>query len=66
MLTPSVLPVCPAEKQVYTWTSDTSNNTYMLNTEPANATAAQQFCNDNGAHLVSWYARHASLSALCM
>ena len=43
-----------AEKQVYTWTSDVTGNTYMLNTEPSNATAAQQFCNDNGGHLVSW------------
>ena len=51
---PPPVPLKSIEKQVYTWTSDVSNNTYMLNTEPSNATAAQKFCNDNGAHLVSW------------
>jgi hypothetical protein len=48
---------CPAAKAVYTYTSATTNNTYTLNTEPANATVAEAFCNDVGGHLVSWISR---------
>lgn len=39
---------------IYYWTSDMSNNTYILNQFVSNFTVAQQFCNDNGGHLVSY------------
>ena len=43
-----------AEKQTYTYFSNVTNNTYTLNTEPTNATAAQLHCNDIGGHLVAY------------
>lgn len=40
--------------QVYTYTSKVSNITYTLNTSATHFWGAQQSCNDNGGHLVSW------------
>ena len=38
----------------YTFTSDVTNNTYILNTAPAKFTDAEDFCTDQGGHLVSY------------
>ena len=42
---------------VYTYTSNTTRHTYILNTNYMNASAAQQYCNDSGGHLVGWDSR---------
>lgn len=39
---------------VYTYTSNTTRHTYILNTNYMNASAAQQYCNDSGGHLAGW------------
>jgi hypothetical protein len=49
-----LLSLCCAAPGIYYWTSDMSNNTYILNQFVSNFTVAQQFCNDNGGHLVSY------------
>jgi hypothetical protein len=53
----------PAAKAVYTYTSEATNNTYTLNTEPANTTAAESFCNDVGGHLACWVSREEQVTS---
>jgi hypothetical protein len=43
-------------------TLNSTNATYVLNTVPLAAAAAEAFCNDNGGHLASYSARRALLS----
>jgi hypothetical protein len=36
------------------YTNVTTNTTYVLNTRKLNFTWAENYCNDNGGHIVSW------------
>jgi hypothetical protein len=40
----------PGPQLIYT--NDTTGISYLLNTQPTNFTAAEQYCNDNGGHLI--------------
>lgn len=44
----------PAACGFYNYTSPVTNSTYILNQCFTTQPAAQQFCNDNGGHLVGW------------
>lgn len=39
---------------IYYYSSELTNNTYILNQFVSNFSKAQQFCNDNGGHLVDY------------
>lgn len=43
-----------AAPKVYIYDSDNTNNTYILNAQRTNASAAEQYCQDQGGHLVSF------------
>jgi hypothetical protein len=40
----------------------TTRNTYILNTQRLNFSAGEQFCNDNGGHLVAYTSADEQLS----
>jgi hypothetical protein len=44
------LATAPGPQLIYT--NDTTGVSYLLNTQPTNFTAAEQYCNDNGGHLI--------------
>ena len=50
-LCPRPLPAAPYE---FSYSSASSKSSYILNTNPMNQADAEQFCRDNGMHLVTW------------
>jgi hypothetical protein len=48
---PSTYPAAPG---IFYYTSEISNLTYIFSQFVSNFTVAQQFCSDNGGHLISY------------
>jgi hypothetical protein len=51
-----VLP-CPAAPYEFLHNSASQQSSYILNTNPMTQLDAEQFCRDNGMHLVTWASR---------
>lgn len=43
--------------------NSTSRFTYLLNTKPMNWTTSEQYCNDNGGHLVAYQSAEEQVGA---
>lgn len=48
---------CPAAPYEFLYNSVSQQSSYILNTSPMTQVAAEQFCRDNGMHLVTWASR---------